>query len=178
MRVISSTKEPTIPSHPLQEINGYNNKNLSLRPYSGETQAKLRCNRQTNMWEAGSSRNLDITFQECNSMIPYLPFLMGNQFDIQAYADKYPTRTKIIRLLALAHHCHGRNDDRELEALKIAYKEAKKGKDVQLFATVVEKINGRLSPEYDMDEDWCNEVIRNWEENRVRLGEEASKCQV
>ncbi|XP_022964496.1 COP9 signalosome complex subunit 1-like [Cucurbita moschata] len=129
------------------------------------------------MWEGGSSRNLDITFQECNSMIPYLPFLMGNQFDIQAYADKYPTRTKIIRLLALAHHCHGRNDDREIEALKIAYKEAKKGKDVQLFATVIEKINGRLYPEYDMDEDWCNEVIRNWEENRVRLGEEASKCQ-
>nr|GMD36490.1 protein CELLULOSE SYNTHASE INTERACTIVE 3 [Ipomoea batatas] len=63
--------------------------------------------------------------------------LNGEQLDVEAYASLYSGRTKIVRLLFIADRCD--NVSMQLEALRMAYEEIKKGENTQLFREAVQK---------------------------------------
>ncbi|XP_057757058.1 COP9 signalosome complex subunit 1-like [Arachis stenosperma] len=98
--------------------------------------------------------------------------ISGDQFDIEAYASLYSGRTKIARLLFIADHCGGDNSAMQLEALRMAFDEIKKGENTQLFREVVNKIGGRLGPDYTMDVAWCETVDRRAEQKKEKLDNE------
>ncbi|KAJ8900387.1 hypothetical protein K2173_025027 [Erythroxylum novogranatense] len=98
------------------------------------------------------------------------PIISGEQLDIEAYAGLYTGRTKIVRLLFIADHTD--NTTMQLEALRMAYDEIKKGENTQLFREVVQKIDGRLGPKYSMDSRWCDTVDRRAEQRKERLENE------
>ena len=75
--------------------------------------------------------------------------ISGEQLDIDAYAALYTGRTKISRLIFIAEKCG--NVSMQLEPLRMAYDEIKKGENTQLFREVVQKIDGRLGPNYSSD---------------------------
>ncbi|KAI4354986.1 hypothetical protein L6164_003805 [Bauhinia variegata] len=99
------------------------------------------------------------------------PIISGDQLDIEAYASLYTGRTKIMRLLFIADHC-GNNSTMQLEALRMAYDEIKKGENTQVFREVVQKIDGRLGPNYGMDSAWCETVDRRAEQKKEKLENE------
>ncbi|KAF4386764.1 hypothetical protein F8388_006719 [Cannabis sativa] len=99
------------------------------------------------------------------------PIISGEQLDIEAYASLYTGRTKITRLLFIADHCQN-NQAMQLEALRMAYDEIKKGENTQLFREVVQKIDGRLGPDYSMDSAWCATVDRRAEQKKEKLENE------
>ncbi|XP_024018226.1 COP9 signalosome complex subunit 1 [Morus notabilis] len=99
------------------------------------------------------------------------PIISGEQLDVEAYASLYTGRTKITRLLFIADHC-GNNQAMQLEALRMAYDEIKKGENTQLFREVVQKIDGRLGPNYTMDSAWCDTVDRRAEQKKEKLENE------
>ncbi|KAG5379836.1 hypothetical protein IGI04_027678 [Brassica rapa subsp. trilocularis] len=101
------------------------------------------------------------------------PIISGEPLDIEAYATLYKGRTKIMRLLFIASHCGG-NQTMQLEALRMAYDEIKKGENTQLFRDVVNRINGRLGDKYNMDSAWCESVDRRAEQKKGRLENELS----
>ncbi|KAJ0008483.1 hypothetical protein Pint_29035 [Pistacia integerrima] len=96
------------------------------------------------------------------------PIISGEQLDIEAYASLYQGRTKIARLMFIAEHCCD-NASMQLEALRMAYDEIKKGEDTQLFREVLQKIDGRLGPNYTMDVAWCDSVDRKAEQRKKKL---------
>ncbi|WJX92752.1 COP9/signalosome complex subunit Csn1 [Trifolium repens] len=96
--------------------------------------------------------------------------MSGDQLDIDAYAALYSGRTKIMRLLFIANS--SKNPTVQLDALRMAYDEIKKGENTQLFREVVQKIDGRLGPNYDMDLSWCEVVERKAEQKKERLENE------
>ncbi|KAJ1392596.1 Winged helix DNA-binding domain superfamily [Sesbania bispinosa] len=96
--------------------------------------------------------------------------MSGDQLDIEAYAGLYAGRTKIMRLLFIAEN--NKNPTVQLEALRMAYDEIKKGENTQLFREVVQKIDGRLGPDYDMDVAWCDAVDRRAEQKKEKLENE------
>ncbi|KAH1241008.1 COP9 signalosome complex subunit 1 [Glycine max] len=96
--------------------------------------------------------------------------MSGDQLDIEAYAALYSGRTKIMRLLFFADKMN--NAATQLEALRMAYDEIKKGENTQLFREVVQKIDGRLGPNYDMDAAWCDTVDRRAEQKKEKLENE------
>ncbi|OMP00517.1 hypothetical protein COLO4_12614 [Corchorus olitorius] len=98
------------------------------------------------------------------------PIISGEQLDIEAYAGLYTGRTKIMRLIFIADHCD--NPGMQLEALRMAYDEIKKGENTQLFREVVQKIDGRLGPDYTMDSAWCSMVDRKAEQRKEKLENE------
>ncbi|KAK8693516.1 hypothetical protein V6N13_071098 [Hibiscus sabdariffa] len=98
------------------------------------------------------------------------PIISGEQLDIEAYAGLYSGRTKITRLIFIANHCD--STSMQLEALRIAYDELKKGENTQLFREVVQKIDGRLGPNYTMDAAWCATVDRKAEQKKEKLESE------
>ncbi|XP_022770356.1 COP9 signalosome complex subunit 1 [Durio zibethinus] len=98
------------------------------------------------------------------------PIISGEPLDIEAYAGLYTGRTKIMRLLFIADHCD--NPGMQLEALRMAYDEIKKGENTQLFREVVQKIDGRLGPNYSMDATWCTMVDRKAEQRKEKLENE------
>ncbi|KAK6918428.1 Proteasome component (PCI) domain [Dillenia turbinata] len=93
----------------------------------------------------------------------------GEQLDIEAYASLYSGRTKIMRLLFIADHSL---PSMQLEALRMAYDEIKKGENTQLFREVVQKIDGRLGPNYEMDLAWCDSVDRRADQRKEKLENE------
>lgn len=101
------------------------------------------------------------------------PIISGEPLDIEAYAALYSGRTKIMRLLFIADHCAD-NQTMQLEALRMAYDEIKKGENTQLFREVVNKINGRLGDKYDMDAAWCESVDRRADQRKGKLENELS----
>ena len=105
------------------------------------------------------------------------PIISGEPLDIEAYATLYKGRTKIMRLLFIASHCGG-NQTMQLEALRMAYDEIKKGENTQLFRDVVNRINGRLGDKYNMDSAWCESVDRRAEQKKGRLENELSSYRV
>lgn len=105
------------------------------------------------------------------------PIISGEPLDIEAYAALYKGRTKIMRLLFIASHCGG-NQTIQLEALRMAYDEIKKGENTQLFRDVVNKINGRLGEKYGMDLAWCETVDRRAEQKKGKLENELSSYRV
>ncbi|GAB4861828.1 COP9/signalosome complex subunit Csn1 [Ancistrocladus abbreviatus] len=98
------------------------------------------------------------------------PIINGEQLDVEAYAALYSGRAKIIRLLFIAENCG--NLTMQLEALRMAYDEIKKGEDTQLFREVVQKIDGRLGPTYGMDSAWVDSVERRAEQRKEKLESE------
>lgn len=105
------------------------------------------------------------------------PIISGEQLDVEAYASLYTGRTKITRLLFIADHC-GNNQAMQLEALRMAYDEIKKGENTQLFREVVQKIDGRLGPNYAMDSAWCDAVDRRAEQKKEKLENELNAYRV
>ncbi|KAF5451536.1 hypothetical protein F2P56_026637 [Juglans regia] len=93
----------------------------------------------------------------------------GEQLDVEAYASLYQGRTKIMRLLFIADHCEG-NPGMRLEALRMAYEEIKKGENTQLFREVVQKIDGKMGPDYDSA--WSEMVDRRAEQKKEKLENE------
>ncbi|CAL5340114.1 unnamed protein product [Camellia sinensis] len=98
------------------------------------------------------------------------PIINGEQLDIEAYAALYTGRTKIARLLFIANRCGVVS--MELEALRMAYDEVKKGENTLLFRDVVPKINGRLGSNYGPDSAWTEAVDRRAEQRKEKLESE------
>lgn len=105
------------------------------------------------------------------------PIISGEQLDLEAYAGLYAGRTKITRLLFIADQCEN-NQTMQLEALRMAYDEIKKGENTQLFRDVVQKIDGRLGPNYGMDVSWCEMVDRRAEQKKEKLENELNAYRV
>lgn len=104
------------------------------------------------------------------------PIINGEQLDVEAYASLYSGRTKIVRLLFIADRCD--NVSMQLEALRMAYEEIKKGENTQLFREAVQKICGRLGPNYEMDSAWAYAVDRRAEQRKERLENELNAYRV
>ncbi|KAF8379438.1 hypothetical protein HHK36_028873 [Tetracentron sinense] len=98
------------------------------------------------------------------------PIMSGEQMDVEAYASLYSGRTKIRRLLFIADQCG--NLSMQMEALRMAYDEIKKGENSQLFREVVQKIDGRLGLDYGMDLVWADSVDRRAEQRKEKLENE------
>ncbi|PWA99950.1 26S proteasome protein [Artemisia annua] len=98
------------------------------------------------------------------------------QLDIKAYTALYSGRTKIKRLLFIGEKC----DDvsMQLEALRMAYDEVKKGEDTELFKKVVKEIGGRLGPDYGLDLSWIQEVDRHARMTKEKLEHERSSMSI
>lgn len=104
------------------------------------------------------------------------PIISGEQLDVEAYAALYTGRTKITRLLFISDKCGV--PSMELEALRMAYDEIKKGENTQLFREVVGKINGRLGPNYGLDNVWADSVDRRAESRKEKLENELNAYRV
>ncbi|KAJ6940308.1 hypothetical protein NC651_006453 [Populus alba x Populus x berolinensis] len=101
------------------------------------------------------------------------PIISSEQLDIEAYAGLYTGRTKITRLLFIADQCgQNNNTAMQMEALRMAYEEIKKGENTQLFRDVVHKIDGRLGDDYGMDSVWCEMVDRRADQRKEKLENE------
>lgn len=98
------------------------------------------------------------------------PVISSEQLDVEAYAALYSGRTKITRLLFIAERCG--NQAMQMEALRMAYDEIKKGENTQMFREVVEKIGGRLGPQYGMDQAWADAIDRRAEQRKEKLESE------
>lgn len=66
----------------------------------------------------------------------------------------------------------------QLEALRMAYDEAKKGENTQLFREIVQKIDGRLGPSYRPDKAWADSVDRRAEQRKEKLENELNAYRV
>ncbi|KAF6154454.1 hypothetical protein GIB67_028346 [Kingdonia uniflora] len=95
------------------------------------------------------------------------PIISSEQMDVEAYASLYSGRTKIMRLVFIADQCG--NEAMELEALRMAYDEIKKGENTQLFREVCQKINGRLGSGYKLNQEWVDSVDGQAEARREKL---------
>lgn len=104
------------------------------------------------------------------------PIISGEQLDIEAYAALYSGRTKITRLLFIADNCD--NITMQLEALRMAYDEIKKGEDTLLYREVIQKIDGRLGPDYEPDFAWADAVDRRAEHRKDKLENELNAYRV
>ncbi|XP_050385293.1 COP9 signalosome complex subunit 1 [Argentina anserina] len=101
------------------------------------------------------------------------PIISGEPLDVEAYASLYSGRTKIARLLFIAEQSRKSGGEAtELEALRMAYDEIKKGENTQWFRDVAQKIGGRLGAEYQMDLAWCESVDRRAEQKKEKLENE------
>ena len=107
------------------------------------------------------------------------PIISSEQLDIEAYAGLYTGRTKITRLLFIADQCgQNNNTAMQMEALRMAYEEIKKGENTQLFRDVVHKIDGRLGDNYGMDSAWCEMVDRRADQRKEKLENELNAYRV
>lgn len=96
--------------------------------------------------------------------------------DIESYSSLYTGRTKITRLLFIADRCDVVS--MQLEALRMAYDEAKKGENTLLFREVVSKIDGRLGDGYGPDPDWTDVVDRKADARKDKLENELNAYRV
>ncbi|URD80551.1 COP9 signalosome complex subunit [Musa troglodytarum] len=94
----------------------------------------------------------------------------GELMDVEAYAALYTGRTKVARLLFIAGRCG--NEAMQLEALRMAHDEIKKGEDSHLYREVTAKIGGRLGPRYALDQSWADTVDRRAEVRKEKLENE------
>ncbi|KAI4311531.1 hypothetical protein MLD38_036417 [Melastoma candidum] len=96
--------------------------------------------------------------------------MAADHLDLEAYASLYKDRTKITRLMFIAERCG--NEAMELEALRMAYDEARKGENTQVYSEVAERIGGRLGQGYFLDTAWCDTVDKRAEQKREKLDNE------
>jgi len=104
------------------------------------------------------------------------PIISGEQLDVEAYASLYSGRTRIMRLLFIADRCD--NPTMQLEALRMAYDEIKKGENTQLFREAARRIDGRLGRAYGMDTAWIEAVERRAEQRKEKLENELNAYKV
>ncbi|KAL3649528.1 COP9/signalosome complex subunit Csn1 [Castilleja foliolosa] len=98
------------------------------------------------------------------------PIISSEQLDVEAYAALYTGRTKVARLLFIAERCGV--ESMQLEALRMAYDEIKKGENTQLFREVVAKIGGLLGQNYGPDSAWTDAVDRRADSRKEKLENE------
>ncbi|KAM7260798.1 hypothetical protein ACFE04_026273 [Oxalis oulophora] len=96
----------------------------------------------------------------------------GEQLDIEAYAALYSGRTKIVRLLFIANRCGEKYPSMQLEALRMAYDEIKRGENTFMYREVVSKIGGRLGPAYVMDAAWSDMIDKRADQKKDKLDNE------
>ncbi|OAY64372.1 COP9 signalosome complex subunit 1 [Ananas comosus] len=94
----------------------------------------------------------------------------GDQMDVEAYAALYTGRTRVARLLFIAERCG--SEAVQLEALRMAYDEIRKGEDSHLHREVSAKIAGRLGAQYVLDQAWADSVDRRAEQRKEKLENE------
>ncbi|KAG6499195.1 hypothetical protein ZIOFF_038951 [Zingiber officinale] len=94
----------------------------------------------------------------------------GELMDVEAYASLYTGRTKVVRLLFIAKRCG--NEAMQLEALRMAHDEIKKGEDTRLYHEVTTRIGDRLGPQYALDQTWADIVDRRAEHRKEKLENE------
>ncbi|URD80004.1 COP9 signalosome complex subunit [Musa troglodytarum] len=94
----------------------------------------------------------------------------GEQMDLEAYVALYTGRTRVSRLLFVAERCG--NEGMQLEALRMAHDEIKKGEDSHLYREVIAKTGGRLGPLYALDQTWVDMVDRRAEARKEKLENE------
>ncbi|XP_072962986.1 COP9 signalosome complex subunit 1 isoform X2 [Typha angustifolia] len=94
----------------------------------------------------------------------------GEQMDVEAYAGLYTGRSRVTRLLFIADRCG--NETMQLEALRMAYDEIKKGEDSNIHRDVSAKIAGRLGPRYLFDQSWADMIDRRAELRKEKLENE------
>lgn len=104
------------------------------------------------------------------------PIISSEQLDLEAYIALYTGRTKISRLLFIADKCGV--PAMQLDALRMAYDEIKKGENTQIFREVVGKIDGRLGPGYMLDSAWADAVDRRAELRKEKLENELNAYRV
>lgn len=98
--------------------------------------------------------------------------------DIESYASLYSGHTKIARLHFIADRCNVVSRNLELEALRMAFDEIKKGENTSLFKECVEKINGRLGSNYTLDQEWIDMVERRAAQRQEKLDMELNGYKV
>jgi COP9 signalosome complex subunit 1 len=98
--------------------------------------------------------------------------------DIESYASLYTGHTRIARLHFIADHCNVVSRNLELEALRMAFDEIKKGENTSLFKECVEKINGRLGSNYTLDQEWIDMVERRAAQRQEKLDMELNGYKV
>ncbi|XP_031476790.1 COP9 signalosome complex subunit 1 [Nymphaea colorata] len=96
----------------------------------------------------------------------------SEQIDVEAYAALYTGHTKVIRLFFIADHCG--NEAVQVEALRMAHDEIKKTENTQLHREVVQKIGGRLGPEYGLDQAWVDAIEHRFQLKKDKLENELS----
>jgi hypothetical protein len=98
------------------------------------------------------------------------------QMDVESYASLYSGHTKIARLHFIADHCHSRA--LELEALRMAFDEIKKGDNTTLYREAVDKMKGRLGSQYTLDQEWMDSVDRRAAQRQEKLEMELNNYKV
>ncbi|KNA13579.1 hypothetical protein SOVF_115340 [Spinacia oleracea] len=122
--------------------------------------------------ETSSAQMMDEIYANGDEKQPHRRIISsGEQLDVEAYASLYSGRTKIMRLLFIAERCDS-NPSMQLEALRMAYDEIKKGEDSQLFKEAAQRTDGRLGPNYGFDSSWIEAVERRAEQRKEKLDNE------
>lgn len=96
--------------------------------------------------------------------------LSAEQLDVEAYAAQYSGRTRLLRLLFIAERCGV--EAVELEALRMAFDEARKRDDTLLYRDAAHRIKGRLGPAYRYDQAWVDSVHRRADQRKEKLDNE------
>ncbi|ONK56635.1 uncharacterized protein A4U43_C10F11040 [Asparagus officinalis] len=95
-------------------------------------------------------------------------------FNVEGYA-RYRGRTMISRLLFIAERCS--DPESQMDALRLAYMKIKRTEDTQLHRRVVKMTNGRLGPEYGLDQAWIDDVDRRMAHGKDELQKDVSDAQ-
>lgn len=91
----------------------------------------------------------------------------GSHFDLETYTSNYVGHTKIIRLRFIAEKCS--DSAMELEALRMALDEIKKGDNTQVYIETIERVRGRLGRGYQHDREWVNTKEKQAAQRQERL---------
>jgi hypothetical protein len=104
---------------------------------------------------------------EANGSRPSSGDEAGPHFDLETYSSNYAGHTKIIRLRFIAEKTI--DPTTELEALRMALDEIKKGENTQVYVDTIERARGRLGRAYQHDRDWVNNKEKQAAQRQERL---------
>mmetsp|Transcript_3835 Transcript_3835/g.7926 ORF Transcript_3835/g.7926 Transcript_3835/m.7926 type:complete len:420 (-) Transcript_3835:301-1560(-) len=85
------------------------------------------------------------------------PSMNNTSFDLEGYIGNYTGHARIQRMRFIAERVGA---PLELEALRMAADELKKGENTVVYTEVIEQIGGRLGDAYQLDKDWIVKVER------------------
>ncbi|CAI5484792.1 unnamed protein product [Closterium sp. Yama58-4] len=90
--------------------------------------------------------------------------------DLESYAANYSGHTRIVRLRFIAERCAAIGQTAmELEALRMAADELKRGENSAAYKDVIAQIAGRLGPKYELDQEWVDSVERRAVQKQEKL---------